>query len=405
MNNDEPAPRTQKARLQAALHGAPVDRLPVAPLYLHLYLARQVRHHALLGYRRWMGDRKKVALEPEAEIAIQGQAIISAWKSLRVTPDWIWTQQLPAADWLAECVLVRKGCRLWRVHQPSGAREELSGPRVSEDETDLWKTPIPETKEAIEAQIPVTSADELLSSGAMDLMRYLLDTMGDEVFVHGKMGTPFWKCYLPLGFHGLMTLPLQRPGLMHRIVERSTESLRALAEAYGRVGVHGVFLEQCLTSADMVSPEMYETFVLPYDRVILEVFEQADIPTVLYVCGDVIPRLPYLADLEPTALAVEEPKKGFENDLAEVAAAIGGDVTLFGNLDATRIADWDPTQLVHQLEAQARAAQSARGFVVSMGSPFPLDTPVEKVAAFIAAAHSPDLARTAKGLDNGDCTR
>ena len=405
MNANELTPRTPRARLQATLCGAPVDRLPVAPLYLHLYLARQVRRHALLGYRRWMGDRKEVALEPEAELAIQGQAIISAWKSLSVTPDWIWTQQLPATDWLAECVLIRDGRRLWRVHQPSGVREELSGPRTSGDETDLWKTPIPDTRQAIEARIPVTSADDLLSSGAMDLVRYLLDAVGDEIFVYGKMGTPFWKCYLPLGFHGLMTLPLQRPELMHRIVERSTESLKALAEAYCRVGVHGVFLEQCLTSADLISPEIYETFVLPYDRTILNTFKQASIPTVLYVCGDIVPRLPYLADLGPAALAVEEPKKGFQNDLAEVAVGIGDQAALFGNLDATRIADWDRSQLLRQLKTQVRASRSARGFVVSMGSPFPLDTPVEKVAAFTEAARSPELARIAKGMDNGDSTR
>lgn len=313
-----------------------------------------------------------------------------------MTPDWIWTELVPPSAWLADCLLVRRHNRLWRIHQPSGSREELSAPRASKDSTDLWKTPIPQTEEAIEAEVPIHRADTLLSDGTMDLVRFLLDRMGDETFVYGKMGTPFWKCYPHLGFYGLMTLPRQQPGLMHRLLERMTRSLRALAQAYARVGVHGVFLEECLTSADLISPRMYDTLVVPYDQMVLDTFTERKTATILYVCGDIMSRLPQLAELAPTALAIEESKKGFDNNLEEVAAAVGHKLVLLGNLDATRIAEWDSTTLMERLESQLRGCRSAKGFVVSMGSPFPLDTRVEKVAALIAAARSPELRAAAR---------
>lgn len=59
---------TSRAKLQAALGGSRSGGLPVAPTYLHLYLAQQVHRHALQGYLQPIGDRREVALDPDAEI-------------------------------------------------------------------------------------------------------------------------------------------------------------------------------------------------------------------------------------------------------------------------------------------------------------------------------------------------
>ena len=99
-----------------------------------------------------------------------------------------------------------------------------------------------------------------------------------------------------------------------------------------------------------------------------------------------MPRLPHINELSPTVLAVEESKKGFTIDLAKVSGIVGDKVVVFGNLDATQVAKWSNAELERELQCQLDAARPARGFVFSMGSPFPLDTPRERVAAFIRIA-------------------
>ena len=253
---------------------------------------------------------------------------------------------------------------------------------------DHWTRDLPHSQAEVEALVPVPTADELLSDGSLAVVRRLVEEMGKEVFVCGTMGTPFWRCYALLGFQGLMTVPYDNPNLFHCLLQRQTEALWALVRAFASVGVHGVFIEECLTSADLISPQIYERFVFPYDVAIMEEFRALGLPTIFYMCGDVVPRLPQLVELAPTALAVEESKKGFCIDLAGVAAVVGDRAALLGNLDATKIKDWDENELARQVKAQMAAAEPARSFIVSMGSPFPLDTPRERVAAFIATAQT-----------------
>jgi len=379
--------------MAAALQGQPVSRLAVAPLYLHLYLAEKARCLALAGYRTWMGNRQDMRVEPERVASIQIEALRQAWEWLGETPDWIWTRQLPPADWLAECILRQEGKRLWMIHKPSRERDELSNLFVASDSTeDRWDNPLPHSRSEVDSLVSVRPAEELLSSGRLDIARGLLAKLGKSVFVCGTMGSPFWTCYSILGFQGLMTMPLDQPELLHYMLQRQTERLLALANAYAAVGVHGVFVEECLTSADLISTSIYDEFVLPYDRALLTELRALSLPSVLYVCGDVSPRLSRLAELAPTALAVEESKKGFRIDLAEVASAVGKQMTVFGNLDATQVKQWDDSEMARQIAGQVLAARPARGFIASIGSPFPLDTPRQRVAALIAAARAASLA-------------
>jgi uroporphyrinogen-III decarboxylase len=371
----------------AALSGHKVDRLPVAPIYLNLYLAEEIRRQALARYRALIGDRKEMPLMPAQEATIQAAAIRAASESLGEGADWVWARLLPPADWLAECVLQQKGDRLWRVHKRSGEREELSRLVVATtSHSDRWEWPVPRSQDEVDRLAPVPATEGLVADGSLAAVRRLVEEIGDEIFVCGTLGTPFWKCYSLLGFQGLMTMPYDNPGLLHYLLQRQTEAALALLRAFAAVGVAGVFIEECMTSADLVSPRIYDEFVFPYDVLLLDEIRALGLPTIFYICGDMMRRRTRLIELAPTALAVEESKKGFRIDLAEVAAGVGDRMALLGNLDATQIKAWDDLELSRQIAAQWAAARPARGFIVSMGSPFPLDTPRERVAAFFAAA-------------------
>jgi uroporphyrinogen-III decarboxylase len=378
--------------MQAALSGRPVDRLPVAPPYLHLYLSETIRRRALAGYRDWMVNRSELRLDPAQVAVIQTQARRQAWDWLGDQPDWIWTRPSPPADWLSQCVLRVDREHLWQVHVPTGAKEDLSSPGASTDSThDRWERPLPRDQAEVDALVALVPAEELLAGGSLLLASGLVEEFGQQRFVCGTMGSPFWRCYSLLGFKGLMTMPLDNPRLMHRLLERQTAALMEMARANAAIDVHGVFIEECLTSADLISPRVYDEFVFPYDLALLSELRRLDLPSVFYVCGDVVPRLPRLLQLAPTALAVEESKKGFRVDLEEVISAAGETMTIFGNLDATRVKEWDDLELHAQILAQAQIARPARGFIVSVGSPFPTDTPRERVAAFISTARQAHL--------------
>ena len=381
---------TSKTRMIAALAGKPTDHLPVAPLYLDLYLDREVRRRALAGYLEKMGDRLEVDMQPEWELQVQAKAVEETFTALQARPDWIcWMTQLPPTAWLSDCALKRQNGKLWRIHRPSGEMEELSSVEpIFEEMSDLWNLPAPRDDQEINRRVPLLTHEEIVQSGALDLLARLLMDLGEEYFVCAGMSTAFTACYFLLGFQSLMTMPYEDENLFRYLLERVEANILVQAEAFLHLGVHGIFIEESFTSADLISPNFYDSFVFPSDQKLLRRIRAAGRPSILYVTGDILPRLPRFLELGPTALAVEESKKNFTIELAEVAQKVGKQLVLFGNIDATQIKTWSDQELMLEVKRQHSSSIPALGFVCSLGSPLPLDTPIERLEAFVRIAKS-----------------
>jgi uroporphyrinogen-III decarboxylase len=107
------------------------------------------------------------------------------------------------------------------------------------------------------------------------------------------------------------------------------------------------------------------------------------------VCGDVIPRLHRIRELDITAVAVEESKKNFVIEIESVVEEVGDRLAVFGNVDAVRFGlHATQEEMAREVKRQARFGARARGFVVSTGSPLPLDSNPRQVDAMVTTAHA-----------------
>lgn len=376
-----------RQRLLAALDGRPGDVVPAAPLYPFLYVAAEERRVRATAYRELVSEGGTRPLDPEEDAAIRAHAACRAWQAFGEPPDWILPGEMPAAEWLGRCQLRRQAGHVYLEHPASGWRDDLTGVPENSFTEDLWQRPWPGSRAEIDAQVPVATAEQWLADGRLAVYRPLRAEIGDRAAVCGFLNGPFWLCYYLLGFEGLMVMPRLEPVLFHYLMQRQTDAALAKARSLAAAGVDCLFVEECLTSADMLSPEQYDELVLPYSRQLFAEVHRLGLPSVLYYCGDVMPRLERLVELGPSALAVEESKKGFTIDLAAVAAGVGKSMALFGNIDVCRFAAWSDEELQRQLAQQQLAARPARAFIASIGSPFTPETPLERMSAFNAAAH------------------
>jgi uroporphyrinogen-III decarboxylase len=86
---------------------------------------------------------------------------------------------------------------------------------------------------------------------------------------------------------------------------------------------------------------------------------------------------------------LEESKKNFRIAIEDVVERAAGRSAVFGNIDAVRFGlRGTMEEMAVETRRQAHAGSRAKGFVVSTGSPFPLDTNPRNVDALVAAAHS-----------------
>jgi uroporphyrinogen-III decarboxylase len=186
-----------------------------------------------------------------------------------------------------------------------------------------------------------------------------------------------------------MLIQHDHPDLFHYLLERRLAKTQQVMEAWAAIGIHGVYVQEVFTGADLISPRCYDEFVFAYNQPYFRHMGRLGLLPIHYVCGDVVPRLDRIAQLDIAAVAVEESKKSFTIEIEDVVDRVSGRVAVFGNIDAVRFGlHASMEDMAAEVKRQIRVGTQAKGFVVSTGSPFPLDTNPRLIDTLVATAHS-----------------
>jgi hypothetical protein len=384
-----------------ALAGGVPDVVPAAPAYPGLFLADFERAFYIEQYRMRLREAccDRYAIDHEEDTRFRARALFNAYGVFKARPDWVEVYGGASRTWAERTSIVFREGRLWYQDRRSGRRVAMDGARlprgdelseVNRAESDIWDRSgeIGDTDDA-DQLIPIRSAEDMLGSGEMDLYRQVVADYGDRYFISSILDTPFSYLYDYFGFHGLMTSLCKRPNLVHHMLQRQLTQTQEVMGALAAVGIDGVYVEEVFTGADLISPQTYSEFVLAYNQPYFKHMRGLGLLPIHYVCGDVIPRLDQMAECDVAAIAVEESKKDFEIEIEDVVDRIGDRVTVLGNIDAVRFglhATLD--EMASEVLRQARIGARAKGFVVSTGSPFPLDTNPRLLDAMVKTAHS-----------------
>jgi uroporphyrinogen-III decarboxylase len=403
-----------KERLQKAIAGQQTDVPAVAPAYLSLYLDEKTQRLYRAAYERKLSAQTSgqgsgaVSIDHAEDTRFRAEAILGAYDILAEPADGA----PPLGDWLhtlpGETHAWAKGGEMrftegrWHyVDRTTGETSNLDEAgwlwlstanrymhRARTANTALWDESAGLcTRGDVDALLPIRSAKELEEAGAYEVTKILAERVGDRLPLSYIAPTPFWSTYGFLGFQGMMVMLREEPALFAYLMERRGRQRMEMLKGLARAGVQYLWLEECLSSADMISSRDYERFAFATAGPYIAEAKRLGLTVILYYCGDVISRLPWLRRLGMDALAVEESKKGFSVSIADVIAGVDGACCVFGNVDAVQVV-LEGTRATIQVEVrrQLRLGQRARGFVLCQGSPFTLDTPAEKVGWFVHCA-------------------
>jgi uroporphyrinogen decarboxylase len=93
--------------------------------------------------------------------------------------------------------------------------------------------------------------------------------LGDDCWVRGAMSGPFSLAIALVGAEDLFMACLDQPEWVHRVLDHAGRIIRAYARAYIDAGV-GLIIFDSQASPGLISPAMYEEFVLPATRSLVE---------------------------------------------------------------------------------------------------------------------------------------
>ncbi|MFQ5486114.1 MAG: uroporphyrinogen decarboxylase family protein, partial [Desulfobacterales bacterium] len=209
-----------------------------------------------------------------------------------------------------------------------------------------------------------------------------LQAYNTELYPITYIDAPLWFFYELWGFEGMMTLIGERPDLVERacphFTARTIDSVRKAA----MLGAAGVWIWEGF--ADMISPQAYETFSVPWMRRMVGECRRLGIKSIHNFTGNPAGKLDAILSIGADALALEESKKDFVVDINELAAYVDGKCTLFGNLDAIEILQNGSDKQLRDAIAEQIAAgrRNHNRFVACLGSPVTPSTPVERVRLY-----------------------
>ncbi len=326
-----------RQRVLAFLQGRPVDRLPLMPVVM-MFCADQIG----VKYGQYVKDYHVLA---EAQMRT----------AERFDLDVVSTMSDPARE-AFDC-----GAHVeFYDDQPAAIVESDS---LLADKSKLARLPIPE---------PLGGGRMHSAVLALELMK---SQVGHEKALMGWVEGPCAEGADLRGINALMLDFFDDPAFVRDLFEFVVEMELRYARAQIDAGADLIGIGDA--AASLVGPKLYEDFVWPYEKKLVDGLHALGARVRLHICGNTSRILDGIGRLGCEIVDLD-----YLTSLADARRTMGADQVLLGNLDpVTSLRDSSPAAVTAAL-AECHRQAGAR-FIVGAGCEVVRDTPLENVQAMV----------------------
>ncbi len=331
-----------RERILALLDGQPVDRTPLMPITM-MFAA----DHAGVSYREYAGDHRVLV---GAQIAT---AEAYDFDFVSVISD-------PARE-AADC----------------GADVEFfddQPPAINESNALLTDKAVLDTLE-----IPDPLGDGRMGDRVRGAALFK-ERVGNQKLIEGWVEGP---CAESADLRGINTLMLDfydDPDFVRRLFDFTVEMGLRFARAQVKAGVDLIGVGDA--AASLIGPQLYEEFVWPHEKRLVDGLHEMGTRVRLHICGNVN------AILEPIGrLGCDIVDLDFMVPVADARQAMGPEPVLLGNIDPVRVLrDGTPSSITEAIAACHRDAGSR--YIIGAGCEVPRATDPKNLMALTEYANS-----------------
>jgi len=245
------------------------------------------------------------------------------------------------------------------------------------------------TKRDAREKLKAVKAEQMISGGCNVYIEETIKLYGETRFVinSGVVNT-FYSNAFHVGMTELYAMLREEPELIKYIsgmvLEQNIETIRAYAAAGG----DAIYIDDATATSDMISPQMYEEFSLPYIIPQVKEIQRLGKKAILIYFGGIADRAEQIASTGADVLMMECSMKGYTNDYEEISKKLNGRMCLAGNLnpydDLEISSDEALSGKIREMVDKGRAY--GRYFTCT-GSPITPFTTAGRIKDFIALSH------------------
>lgn len=208
----------------------------------------------------------------------------------------------------------------------------------------------------------------------------LREKIGGQLLIEGWIEGP---CAEAADLRGINTLMLDfydDPAFVRDLFEFTLELGLRFARAQVEAGVDLIGVGDA--AASLVGPQIYEEFVWPYEKRLVDGLHEMGVKVRLHICGN-IGRI-----LEPIGqLGCDIVDLDFMVSVAKAREAMGPGQVLLGNINPVAVLRNGTPELIRAAMVQCHREAGSR-YIVGAGCEVPRDTPAENLAAMCDFARS-----------------
>lgn len=221
----------------------------------------------------------------------------------------------------------------------------------------------------------------------LEAVSRLKEHFDDEILIRGNCDQA------PFSLASMMRTPAMwmmdlldesnREGVL-RLLDFCTKATCQFIRLMSKTGAHIVSNGDSPAGPDMISPQMYEQFALPYEKKVIDEAHRLGLPYVLHICGDTTLILDKIR-----ATGTDGVELDYKTDVAEAHRAFRDSVCFIGNIDPSGILALGSVDDVERATKELLEAYSdTPRFVLNAGCALPPNTPAENVEAMIRTARA-----------------
>lgn len=247
-----------------------------------------------------------------------------------------------------------------------------------------WRVPYNDVGAVSEHDINDLEDERLITEdpfrvGILETYKLIPKEIKKKYLIIPGITSPYCQLDFMLGMTELLMAMYDHPEKLKKALQYRTDLAIEWAKEYANLGVECVWIGDGSASSSIISPEMYEEFVLPYVTQLVDVFKSYGITTIMHVCGDINPSIDVIARSGVDALDID-----FPVDLERARRKVPENVCFKGNLNPVNLLQKSYDEIYE--ECQQIIFKAGEPFVLSTGCLLARDTPPQNVSAMVKAA-------------------
>lgn len=200
-----------------------------------------------------------------------------------------------------------------------------------------------------------------------DTLKAVRRLAGGDLSIHSEIFSPFSQFMELLSLkEGLMAL-LTEPDKVHACLSRLTEGAICLGCRQAGLKVDAVLISSAYAGGAFLSRELYQAFVLPYERRLISAIKaRHDITVYTHTCGTIGDRLDLMLATGTNGIDTLDPPPLGNVKLADAVECLQGKAFIKGNIDSVNtLLKGSREQVLQDALERLRIAAPGGGYILS----------------------------------------